>query len=94
MPLADEELLVRCGKFVSSVHVVVTSILFASEGVSSMFRRCEEQFPGRSRSPPTSACSLCLATAHERCPKLASPELNLVSIVVVSFSIAGRLFLV
>jgi len=50
MPLAVEILLAHESKSVSSNHVVVTSIRAASEGVSSMFRRCEEQLPGRSRS--------------------------------------------
>jgi hypothetical protein len=87
-----ENLLTRYNELLSSNHVFVTSMLVGSESVSLMFRRCEVQLPWRSRSD-LGMFHLCLKT-YERRPKLASLELNLVSIEVVSLLIAGQLFLV
>jgi hypothetical protein len=94
MPHAGKDSLARRSELVSSNYVVVSSRLAGSKSVSWMFRRCEVlvQFPWRSRSDL--GMFHASVTAHERCPKLASFELNLVSIEVVSLLIAGRLFLV
>lgn len=89
MPLAVEKSFAHDSEFVSSNHVAVISIRAASQSVSSTFRRCEETASREKSSPPTSASSLSPKTAHERCPKLVSLELNLILNEVVSFSIAG-----